>query len=360
MSDPQIAPSGSAYRRLDDNYSLNNRSSMTYKVAASGGAPPMITENRRARWSPDGKRVAYIAGDQLWVADQMGGARKQLTTLAGGATGPVWSPSGDRIAFTSRVFPACTDDACNVSRQKAVDSNPVKAHVADELMYRHWNAWDDGTRAHLFVGPWTERLLDLISAWCALRCAGRSVAEARATRGRPTARSSRTRRRTRGARTRGARTTISTRLHPRAENPRSSPANKGADENPVYSPDGKLILYHSQARAGFESDRWRLMAYDRSSHQSRELLPAWDRNADSYSFIADGHTLLIQTVDASREKFIIAREAATPGAPQLVLSSATTHRRRSITRDARSRGCRTPPTAPPKCSSPRSAPACRG
>ena len=41
-------------------------------------------------------------------------------------------------------------------------------------------------------------------------------------------------------------------------------ANKGADQNPVYSPDGKFIAYASQARAGFESDRWRLMLYDRA------------------------------------------------------------------------------------------------
>ena len=89
----------------------------------------------------------------------------------------------------------------------------------------------------------------------------------------------------------------------------------------MYSPDGKFMLYHSQARAGFESDRWRLMAYDRSSHQSRELLPQWDRNADSYLFLADGHSLLIQTVDASREKFY--RSTFSNGvasAPQLVLS----------------------------------------
>jgi dipeptidyl aminopeptidase/acylaminoacyl peptidase len=63
------------------------------------------------------------------------------------------------------------------------------------------------------------------------------------------------------------------------------------------------------------------MAYDRSSHQSRELLPQWDRNADSYTFASDGHALLIQTVDASREKFY--RSTFSNGvasAPQIVLS----------------------------------------
>src|SRR5450432_1514664 len=133
VSDPQMAPSGGSvlYSVRTTNLASNSRSSMTYKVAASGGAPTAFpdatTSVGEARWSPDGKRVAYIAGDQLWVADQMGGSRKQLTTLAGGATGPVWSPTGDRIAFTSRVFPACSDDACTLERMKAAASNPVKA-----------------------------------------------------------------------------------------------------------------------------------------------------------------------------------------------------------------------------------------
>jgi dipeptidyl aminopeptidase/acylaminoacyl peptidase len=328
VSDPQMAPNGSAvlYAVRTASLGTNSRSSLTYKVAASGGIatafPDASTSASEARWSPDGKRVAYIAGGQLWVADQMGGARKQLTTLAGGATGPIWSPSGDRIAFTSRVYPSCSEDACNAARQKAADSNPVKAHIADELMYRHWNAWDDGTRAHLFVvGADGNGLLDLTpgatydvppgpfggSEGYAWAPDGRELAYTAKDAGREDAWSTDNNLYTVPAA--GGKPAVIT------------VANKGADENPVYSPDGKFILYHSQARAGFESDRWRLMAYDRSSHQSRELLPQWDRNADSYVFAAEGHAILIQTVDASREKFY--RSTFSNGnasAPQLVLS----------------------------------------
>ena len=79
-------------------------------------------------------------------------------------------------------------------------------------------------------------------------------------------------------------------------------ANRGADQNPVYSPDGHTIIYASQARPGFESDRQRLMAYDRASRTSRELLPSWDRNADAYAFSPRGDAIYINSVDASRTK----------------------------------------------------------
>ena len=328
VSDPQMAPNGSAvlYAVRTTSLGTNSRSSLTYKQPAGGGIatafPDASTSATEARWSPDGKRVAFIAGGQLWVSDPMGGARKQLTTLAGGATGPVWSPSGDRIAFTSRVFPSCSEDACNAARQKAADANPVKAHIADELMYRHWNAWDDGTRSHLFVvGADGNGVLDLTpgatydvppgpfggSEGYAWAPDGRELAYTAKDAGRENAWSTDNNLYT--VPSAGGKSVVIT-----AE-------NKGADENPVYSPDGKVILYHSQARAGFESDRWRLMAYDRSSHQSRELLPQWDRNADSYIFAGEGHSILIQTVDASREKFY--RSTFSNGnasAPQLVLS----------------------------------------
>src|SRR6185503_836772 len=133
----------------------NRRATKTFVAPIAGGAatvfPSQDVSATEARWSPDGKRIAYVAGDQLWIADAAGSGAKQLTQLAGGVTGPVWSPIGDRIAFTSAVYPDCANDPCNAAKAKAASESKVKAHVADQLMSRHWTAWDAGTRAPLLV-----------------------------------------------------------------------------------------------------------------------------------------------------------------------------------------------------------------
>jgi dipeptidyl aminopeptidase/acylaminoacyl peptidase len=46
----------------------------------------------------------------------------------------------------------------------------------------------------------------------------------------------------------------------------------GGDFNPAYSPDGKYIAWRSQARAGYESDRFRLMLYDRTAKTTKDVL----------------------------------------------------------------------------------------
>lgn len=57
-------------------------------------------------WSPDGSRIVYGAetqsGDRaIQVVDVESGEIESLTTHAGEEANPVWSPSGDRIAFHS-------------------------------------------------------------------------------------------------------------------------------------------------------------------------------------------------------------------------------------------------------------------
>ena len=65
----------------------------------------------------------------------------------------------------------------------------------------------------------------------------------------------------------------------------------GGDFSPAYSPDGKYLAWRSQARAGYESDRFRLMLYDRETKQTREVLPKFDRMVDEFAWAPDSKTI---------------------------------------------------------------------
>jgi len=356
VSDPQPSPDGSQilYTVRTTDVANNRRTPTTFIISSSGATPrafPTGDANAtEARWSPDGRRVAYISGGQLWIADASGANARQLTRLNGGATGPVWAPTNDRIAFTSTVYPDCTSDACNAAREKAAADNKVKAHIADQLMFRHWNVWDDGTRSHLFVVDMNGTAHDLIPGarydvppppfggseaynWSP---DGKEIAYTAKDQGRNDATT----------------TDLNIYLIPAIGDASKAItlANKGGDQNPVYSPDGRWIAYASQARAGFESDRWRLMVYQRATGETRELLPRWDRNADAYFWAPDTRAIYVATTDAGRDKlYRFPFETGTAGssllkpmAPQLVVGDhnntafAMSHDGRHIvwTRDA--------------------------
>lgn len=342
VSDPQISPDARTvlYAVRTTDIEANRRTTRTFAMSAAGGTPRAFPDDRttaaEARWSPDGSKVAYISGGQLWVAEAGGANARQLTHLAGGASGPVWSGAGDRIAFVSSVTPACRDDACNAARQKAASDSKVKAHVTDALMYRHWNAYDDGLRSHLFaVKPDGTDVRDLIpgapydvppgpfggSEGYAFSRDGREVAYT--------------------AKDQGAADAWTTdvnvyRVSAEGGTPEAiTTANKGADQNPVYSADGKWIFYASQQRAGFESDKWRLMAYDRTAHVSRELLPAWDRWAESYA-AADAQTILVGSGDHGRDKlFRVTLDAAGKAGAPVLLAGEHNNTAMSLSRDGR-------------------------
>ena len=327
-SDPQISPDGHLvlYSVRVADLAANRRTGRTYVVLVAGGTPRQFPSNdvsaSEARWSTDGRRVAYVDGGQLWVADADGSNRKQLTSLNGGATGPVWAPTGSLIAFTSGVYPSCITDACNAEREKARDTSKVKAHVMDQLLYRHWNAWDEGTRSHLFVvsadGGDARDLIPGANYDVPPPPFGGSEAYSFSPDAKELAYT---------AKDQNRNDALSTDLNiyvvPVAGGASTvvTASNKGLDQNPVYTPDGRYIAYGSMARAGFEADRVRLMLYDRQTRSSRELLPKWDRNADGYWFAPDMSALYVAAVDAGRSKlFRASLQKAVAGVPVAIVA----------------------------------------
>jgi Tol biopolymer transport system component len=75
----------------------------------------------------------------------------QVTTISTGAEGAIWSPDGKNIVFVSAVYPDCKDDACNKQRDDELKKSKLKAKIFTHLFYRHWNAYTEFKRSHLFV-----------------------------------------------------------------------------------------------------------------------------------------------------------------------------------------------------------------
>ena len=159
VSDPRISPDGKwiAYTVGVADKEANHTASDIWIVPTTGGEPRQITRggsDERARWSPDGKKLAFLSGrdgnTQVYWISLSGGEASRLTSLSDGADNELWSPDGKTIAFVSRVYPDCADDACNAKRDADKAKSKARARIYTKLLYRHWTQWWDGKRSHLF------------------------------------------------------------------------------------------------------------------------------------------------------------------------------------------------------------------
>jgi len=67
-----------------------------------------VLEGCRARWSPDGKRLAFGSDGQIKVVNRDGGGLKDVTPQGIFADGPSWTPDGRRILFHGTIQPNTT------------------------------------------------------------------------------------------------------------------------------------------------------------------------------------------------------------------------------------------------------------
>ena len=147
LSDPQVSPDGKhilygvSYTSVEDNRSVRN----LYICNLDGSDNQLLTQSGKsianARWSSDGKHIAYIKGGQIWTAAvglkkgkwTLSGAR-QVSDVPAGVGEFKLSPDQTKVMYISYV-----KSHVDKPVDKYADLDKATAYTTDDLMYRHWD-----------------------------------------------------------------------------------------------------------------------------------------------------------------------------------------------------------------------------
>jgi dipeptidyl aminopeptidase/acylaminoacyl peptidase len=286
-------------------------------------------------FAPDGKHILFLssrelASQQVYTADfdTATGATSNVRRASGswgGVDNAKWAPDSQSIAYTAEVYPDCpaivdddfaTGDKCNMDRDVALRDSKVKAQIFTHLMYRHWNHFTGEKRSHIFLTHLFGESITIrdlnprdphdvppfsLEGGGGFAFAPDSKEIAFTEKDVPDE----------------ATSTNADIFTLDLTNPNATPVkvstSLGGDFNPAYSPDGKYLAWRSQARAGYESDKFRLLLYDRSAKRSKDLLPdfpnwidefAWGLDSQKIYFISgmEGHAPIFSIATAGIAK----------------------------------------------------------
>ena len=396
VGEPEISPDGKwvIFSVVDVDLQANTKTPHVWIVPTAGGQERKIIADQdadRPRWAPDGKSFAFLStkegGSQVWIADFNGIAGSvagvgQLTHIATEAGGELWSPDGESILFTSDVYPECDaapveEQDCNAKKLKEAELSKVKALIFDHLLYRHWNAYREGKRSHIFVVPAklpstaravvvspdskprplsfevsstprdltpgdydapvfslggqdeyafspdgqeicytsnhdknpaasTNNDLWIVSVNVGTPAsavqsggAGQNPVELRSTR-QPGA----------AVATQESANDDVSQVFAHTKN--ITVGNPASDSTPLYSPDGRYIAYRAQQRPGYESDRFRLMLYDRKTGDKKDLTEDFDQWVGTFTWSKNSKTVYF-TSEHEGHSLVYALDVASPG-----------------------------------------------
>jgi len=296
VGSPAVSPDGKkiVYTVGIVDKSTNKTNTQIFVMSADGSDQKQITNGPASSsgpvWSPNGKRIAFVTGGQIWTMKANGDDKDQVTKISTGASSPVWSPNGKWIAFSSDVYPECATDECNRTEDEKAENSKVKAHVSTRLLYRHWVEWRDRKRTHVFVvdsdgGSARDVTPGDFDSPPYAASTGRDFEFS------PDSSSIVYLRNPDKVEAISTNSDIFI-ANLNGGNPKNITAGmNGYDTSPVYTQDGKYLLFLSQATPGFESDRWRIMRYNTSNGEIVELTQGFDQQASNITVSPDGKTI---------------------------------------------------------------------
>lgn len=298
------------------------------------GTPVMAADGRWLAFTVKNARLSdNTSTTQIWISDRAGNNIRQVTNMTGSSTNPVFSPNGQYLYFLNkesgsmqiwridlksekseqvtdvygdidafvlsaqgsqfllarRVPPDCPDESCIKNEGEKKKNDPVKARLIDQLMYRHWNEWLDGKYNHLFLYSQKNKNIEDLTPGTFHTppiALGSSHDYTFSPDGNEICYVSNHDEMLAASTNNDIFIYSMSGRHATKISPGS-----GNDNNPHYSPDGKYIAYCSMERAGFESDRQRLMLYDRQKKEIKELTPGFTLSVEEILWSPDGREI---------------------------------------------------------------------
>ncbi len=301
VGSPVVSPKGTmiAFTVTDYNLPKGISNSEIYVMNSDGTDIRNITNNEKQDydpiWSTDDRGIYFVStrtGDpELFYFSFDENKTTQITFLPTGIDAPVLSPNGELVAFSTDVYPECGDNEnCNKEIDSAASKGQIQAYVVDHLLFRHWTDYSGGKFTHIFVYDLKKHTyVDLTP--------GKFVSPTFMLGG-------------------GVGYNFSPDNkelcfvsnhdpHPEASTNADlwivpvtggkaidiTKENKAWDGWPIYSHDGKYIAYRTQKIPNYESDRFRIALYNRTTNTTKIITESFDNWVDDFKWSPDSKSI---------------------------------------------------------------------
>jgi dipeptidyl aminopeptidase/acylaminoacyl peptidase len=312
ISDVSVSPDNSTVLFAARYYDIQKNKGQTdfYCVPACCGKTIRLTNTADGKycvqWRPDGKKIGFVCTKsgtaQIWEMNVDGSDWKQISSIEGGINDFKYSPDGKKILFTKDV--KIDKDVHDLYP----DLQKTNARIYNDIMYRHWDTWADGTYSHLFTADYSDNIKtaeDIMlnepyetpmkpfggmeqinwapdSKQIAYTCKKMT----------------------------GKQYSLSTNSEIYIYNLGSkktiniTEGMMGYDVAPVFSPDSKKIAWQSMERDGYEADKNRLFIFDFETNTKTYATKDIDQDAGSQVWTPDGKSIyFISGVKGTEEIF---------------------------------------------------------